>query len=287
MPPELELRLQASNKTELILLLQELATRHPDLLAEMQTILETSIQTSPIEYEDDLNNEVTEDWDFSGDDLTLLPSPSSQLLQRSSLPQSALPTVDLERYGQRIADYHKRLKQKKTLAVKQAIKDDLIALLQDAEHYTTQRDYANAIALYALVLDERLAERDTALTTILDQALNEAMPILETLLSDMSSYTTFDGEDSETELHPRLSTEQREGWLARFFTLWLKHLDKSYTDDILPEIILDIAWANDSIFLRNLVQHELERLRKNSSSNIVDFKQQYRTRMLDKFLKEI
>lgn len=286
MAPELEHRLQASSKTALIRLVQELVARHPELLVEMQTILETSLPTSLIQLEDDLNNEVTEDWDFSGDDLTLLPSPSTQLPQLPPLPEPA-PTVDLEMYRQRIADYHQRLKRKKTLAVKQAIKDDLVALLQDAEHYTTHHDYANALALYELVLDERLAERDEALTTILDQALNEVLPLLEMLLNEMSSYTTVDGEATKPELHPLLSAEQREAWLAGLFTLWLKHLDKNYTDDILPEMLLDIAWANDSLFLRHLVQHEMECLRKNSSSNIVDFKQQYRTRMLDKFLKEI
>jgi len=283
MTPELERRLQGSSKIQLILLLQEMATRHPDLLAEMQAILETLAQPSLIEHEDDFDSEVTEDWDFSGDDLILFPTLPSQPLQ---LPLS-LPTIEIETYRQRLADYHKRLKQKKNLAVKQAIKDDLLAFLQDAERHTALRDYANAIALYALILDERLAERDTALTIILDQALDEAMPLLETLLNEMSSSITFDARDAKDELNPLLTTEQREAWLVRIFTLWIKRLDKNYTDDILPAMLLDIAWANDSLFLRNMVQHELEQLRKDTSSNIVDFKQQYRTRTLDKFLKDI
>ena len=46
--------------------------------------------------------------------------------------------------------------------------------------------------VYAMVLDERLAERDASLISLFDKAIDDIMPILETLLSEASSSILFE-----------------------------------------------------------------------------------------------
>ena len=76
MKSELEQRLYNSSKEHLIQLLHELAIRHPILYAEMESILEslTSDASQPENLPEDTGEEVTEDWDFSGDEHASLPS---------------------------------------------------------------------------------------------------------------------------------------------------------------------------------------------------------------------
>src|SRR5437899_6070847 len=99
MEPELEQRLRNTSKENLIELLDELTLRHPILLSEMAAILENLSGGSG---KQDADEEVTEDWDFSGDEQVIL----------HSIPQPALLPVDSEAYRQRIAGYAARLNQK-------------------------------------------------------------------------------------------------------------------------------------------------------------------------------
>ena len=55
----------------------------------------------------------------------------------------------------------------------------------------------------------------------------------------------------------------------------------------MPGIMLDVAWSEDMPLLRNLAQNELQKQPRSEHSNIVDFTSQYRTKALEKFLKEL
>jgi len=55
----------------------------------------------------------------------------------------------------------------------------------------------------------------------------------------------------------------------------------------LPGLILNVAWNEDALLLRSLAQAELQRQPDTSHSNIVDFGRQYRTKALEKFLKDV
>ena len=109
------------------------------------------------------------------------------------------------------------------------------------------------------------------------------MPILETLLSEVSSNIFFES----SSLTPAMSLEARQQWLERLFALWLKRLDAHYLDESIPEMILNMAWSEDVLLLHRLVQDALQQLPLNDHSNIVDFTRQYQTRTLERFLKEL
>src|SRR5439155_23285382 len=69
MDPELEKRLHNASREDLIQLLEELSVRHPVLLTEIMSILERLPVESVSAEESD--EEVTEDWDFNGDEKAL------------------------------------------------------------------------------------------------------------------------------------------------------------------------------------------------------------------------
>lgn len=271
MESEFVQRLQHAHRDQLILLLQELATRHPALLTEIEEMLslKESDLSEDVEPEEDV--EATEDWDFSGNEVTPLRSPQPPIL---------LP-LDREAYQQRIDSYMERLNQGESA---QAIVDDITELLEEAETRAEHHDYHGALNLYALVLDERIAERGTTLNLIFDTVIDDVMPILETLLSEASSNITF---DPTVTLSPVLTPDMRHQWLQRLFTLWLQRLDVRHTEENIPEMILNIAWSEDIPFLHTLVQAELQHQPWSGHSNIVDFTRQYRVRTLEKFLKEL
>ncbi len=268
MEPELEHRLHWSSKETLIQLLQELAKRHPALLIEMADILAQLSGSN----EDEGNEEATEDWDFNGDEQIVL----------RTLSRPALLPLDSEVYQRRIEEYAARLSKNEP---PQTIAEDLAKLLEEAELRAEQQDYAGALDLYALLFDERLLERSSALTTLLDEAIDIATPTLEVLLEDASSNAIFD--TTTVTLSPLLATNVRLHWLERLFALWIKRLEAHSTDEDLPEIMLNVAWNEDIPVLRSLAQNELQRHPRSERSNIVDFTQQYRTRALEKFLKEL
>lgn len=278
MVPKLERHLQYSSRSHLVLLLQELVTRHPELLSEVEAILEQVTQPpSLVEAtdEDTLDNQITDDWDFSGEDLT-----TPHVLAPALQP----PSLDLAAYRQRFDDYIARLKQKKSRQVRNQVRDDLSAVWREADVRGEQDDYQNALDLYAILLDERIAERDTAFTRMLDSAIDEHISHLARLLSDASCNMTF---DMSATLSPLLTPEKRRCWLERLFKVWLKRLEGHRAEEAVSEIILDISWVDDYAFLQQMVQNELQSLRQNAASNIVDLTRQYYTRALEKFLREL
>lgn len=266
MEPELEQRLQDTNKEHLILLLQELAARHPVLLPEMVGILEdfSELQSTL----DDTDGDITEDWNFGGDEhgtVHAFPLP----------PNSEVQHV-------RIEEYTTRLSQENSL---ETMAETLTELLEEAEVRTEERDYYGTLDLYALLLDERLLERNVALTPIFDEAIDMATPAMEDVLCESSSNAMLDV--ATATLSPLLTASVRHRWLERLFTLWLKRLDTHRIEEDLPQIILNVAWSEDLLLLSSLAQNELQRQPHSEHSNIVDFAGQYRTKALEKFLKEL
>jgi hypothetical protein len=274
---ELERRLHNANKEQLISLLQELAVRHPAILIEIvelsEQFLDTTDDQDTEENDTEINGEVTEDWDFSGDD--------DDLAELHTVSRPILLPLDFESKCQQINSYAARLQQGES---HQSIGSDLLQLLREAETRADQHDYQGALDLYALILDKRLTELNGTLIHIFDKAVNESMPFLEALLSETSSSITL---DASIPVSPVLTLPMRHAWLERIFVLWLKRLDLHQTEDDLPEIMLDIAWSDDVTLLRNLILNELQQLSGDNHSNIVDFSRQYRVHALEKFLKEL
>jgi hypothetical protein len=271
MEPELEQQLYRASKEQLVQVLQELATRHPVLLAEMKKILEDlSITNDDVDEE-----EVTEDWDFSGDD------GESQVVLHP-VTQAPLPLVDSEEYRQRLAEHSAHLSQDEE---PELLAEHLADVLEEAELRAEHHDYRGALQLYSLILDERLRERNPGLVPMLDEALRVASPTLEVLLSEASSSAMLDAEGNTPS--PLFATSERHSWLERFFTLWLKHLDAHQVEEDIPRILLNVAWTEDVLLLRTLVQGILQQQPPSEHTNIVDFTRQYRTRALEKFLKEL
>jgi hypothetical protein len=269
MEPELERRLHNASDEELLLLLQELAARHPALETEMSDILGNLVEIlQQVPEEDDGPGEVSEDWDFSGD-------------KGESAPLPVLLPLDREAYQQRIRGYAARLQQGES---SQTIFADLTELLQAAETRAQHHDYLGALDVYSFVLDERLADRSSLLSHLLDSAIDEAMPILETLLSEASNNILL---DPSVMFSPLLTAEVRRRWLEQLFALWLKRLDAHHADENMPGILLNVAWSEDVPLLRTLVQDELSRHPRSEHANIVDFTLQHRIRTLEKFLKEL
>ena len=263
-----------SSKEHLIQLLHELAIRHPILYAEMESILEglTSDASPPEDLPEDTGEEVTEDWDFSGDEHASLPS----------FPQPVPLSIDSEAQRQRVERYATQLGQELS---PQALANVLTELIEEAIAHIGHNDYQGALDLFALLFEERLREHSPALTAIFDEMIDASTPSLEALLGEASSSTLFNV-DTVT-LSPLLTPDVRHGWLERLFALWLKRLDAHGVEEDLPEIMLDVAWSEDMPLLRNLAQNELQKPPRSEHSNIVDFTSQYRTKALEKFLKEL
>ncbi len=273
METEIERRLQCSNKKQLLLLIQELTAHHPELSTEIDTLLDQHANIADEDdnkHSNDTGKQDEDNWDTS-----------EELATMDFVRTPEFPPLDLAPYRERLEGYLLRIKQKKSL---QPICDDLYAILKEAQQRADREDYYNALDLYALVLDERLAERSATLTSILDKALNEIMPMLQAVLMNACSCIIV---TSSSFLTPVLTPEMRKGWLERLFAFWLKRLDRYHVEEDVPEILLEMAWENDLDLLRTIVQEELQRLRQNGTSNIVDFTRQYRTRALEKFLKEL
>ena len=205
METEIEHRLQHSSKKQLVLLLQDLTMRHPELVSEMNAILDqyadVAVHEEDQRWDDDSAKEPHEDeWDVN-----------KELATMDFVRTPEFPPLDLDVYRQRIEGYLVRIKQKKSL---QPIGDDLFELLKEAQQRADREDYYNALDLYALVLDERLAERNAALTSILDKALNETMPMLQAVLINVCSCIIV---TSSSFLTPVLTPEMRKSWLERLF----------------------------------------------------------------------
>jgi hypothetical protein len=260
MEVELEQRLQASSKEQLVQLLRELVDRHPTLSVEMEGMLESFAEKSELPEESD--EEITEDWDFSGEELT---------------PVHALPQAleDGQSYHQRVEEYATHLRQQESSL---GLAHNLSELIAEASVCIRQNDIETGLNLYALMFDERLQERNSNLIPVFDDMIDAAIPSLEeALISEFSGSAMFEV----------VTSEARQRWLERLFALWLKRLDAHRVEEELPEVLLDVAWNEDSLLLRSLVYNELQRQPHNEYANIVDFSRQYRTRALEKFLKDL
>ncbi len=273
----LEHRLRTSSKEQLITLLRELALRHPLLPGEIAAFLDDvqSPHRPPeiVNVVGDVDEEAPEDdWDFGGEE---------PLMMHSYHRPVQIPPE--EEIGKRnIEDFVHLLSQQET---PQELADTLTDLLDEAELRTEQDDYPGALDLYALLIDERLLERTPAVVPILDEAIDAAAPALEDLLVEASSNAMFDA--AAVALSPLLTSTVRHQWLDRLFRLWLKRLDLHRVEEDLPDIILNVAWSEDIPLLRSFTQNELQKHPRNEHSNIVNFTQQYRSRALEKFLKEL
>src|SRR5207249_8030704 len=120
-----------------------------------------------------------------------------------------------------------------------------------------QNDYFAALDLFALLFDERLLERNPALTPTFDDMIDAAMYSLEALLSEASSHTLFDA--NAVTLSALLAPHVRHRWLERLFALWLKRVDAHRVEEDLPEIMLDVAWNGDMLLFHSLAQNELQK----------------------------
>jgi len=277
MEADLERHLRSASRAQLVSLVQELVVRYPNLLTEIVTLLTQPVNSTDNEVleesEPEIDSEATEDWDFSGDD--------DDLAELHSAPRLTLPSLDIESKHQQINSFIERLQKGES---QQSIGSDLLHLLREAEMRADQHDYQGALDLYALILDKRLAEKNTILVHIFDKAMDDSMPFLEALLSETSSSITF---DTSIPPSPVLTVSKRHEWLKRLFELWIKRLDLRQTEEDVPEIMLDVAWNDDAPLLDKLVQSELQQLNQDNHSNIVDFSRQHRMRALEKFLKEL
>jgi len=273
MKPEIAQLLQQADKEHLLSLVQELIEQHPALEAEVASYL-TQRADGGNDAEDTINTdeEVSEDWDFSGDEqIVFHPYP-----QPTQFPLDALAhRQQLEEFTQQL-DFE---------TVPQGVMETLSRLIDEAIAYVGQGDSNGALELFALMFEQRLRETRPDLVPVYDEMIDAAMYTLETLLSEASSNALLDA-DHET-LTPLLNPSERHRWLERLFALWLKRLDIHRMEEDLPEIILDVAWSEDILLLRSLVQNELQKQPHSEHSNIVDFTRQYRTKALEKFLKEL
>ena len=298
MESELEQHLRKSSKEQLIQLLQELAIRHPVILTEMAILLghppslsesqnsqhtqeasdaskalDTLDASDASDTLDDVNEDVPEDdWDFGGDEPVMMHT----FHRPVQLPVEGLTG------GKDVAHFAALLSQQDT---PQTLADTLTDLLDEAELRIEQDDYAGALALYELLIHERLLERTPAVTPIFDEAIDAATPALEDLLTEASSNAMFDA--TTVTLSPLLTATVRYQWLERLFQLWLKRIEAHRVEEDLPDIILNVAWSEDILLLRTLAQKELQKHPRSEHSNIVNFTQQYRTKALEKFLKEL
>lgn len=262
MEPDIEARLKEASREQMVRLFQELSARHPELLIEMVDLLVDMI-------EKERDGLVQSNWRDDSNEVVILPS--------SRHPVA--PLMDLDGYKQRVAQYVERLRHRESVAV---ISSDLGTLLVEAEQRTLHYDYYNALGIYAIVLDERLAERSAALNRLLDRSIDEVIPNLATLLSEASSSLGY-----ESNVAPLLSKDERQLWLMRLFKLWLVRLDNRVVEEDISDIILDMLWREDVPILERAILDALTSLRKDRTSIIVDLNQQYRLRTLERFLKEI
>lgn len=269
MDPTLERRLLAATHGQLVFLVQEMVAQHPALLQEVVDKLE--VRTPNAEQESGAVRQLPGDWS----ELSVAEVPLSLGGEPLLLP------IHLERFRQRLEEYPLRLQQGESAAT---ISEDLRNVLQEAGLRVQHCDYHGALALYSLVLDKLLAEGDETLLAIFHQEVAQTLPTLESLLSTASSNIVADVSHT---FAPLLEPALRHLWLERLFAFWLQRMQRQRVDNDLPEILLATAWSDDLPFLHNLVLDELQRHRVGGSSNIVDLSHQFRTRALERFLREL
>ncbi len=273
MNKEIEQLLQKASRDHLLTLVQELMVQHPGLQEEVRDYLKNlDDEGAVMDGAEESDEEVTEDWDFNGDE---------PIAFHSYLPPARFP-LDALASRQRLEEYAAQLDRETS---PQGLMDILSRLIDEAIPSAGQNDANSSLELFALMVDARLHEERPALVAVYDEMIDAAMYTLETLLSEASSNALFDVE--RVTLAPLLNPVERHRWLERLFALWLKRLDVHRLEENLPEIILDVAWSEDMLLLRSLAQSTLQRQPQSEQGNIVDFTRQYRTKALEKFLKEL
>jgi hypothetical protein len=271
MGSELVRLLQDMSKKQLLLLLQQMIARYPALLADIAQWLEQGQGAEqPVQGNEteEIDEEVTEDWDFSGEE------PASHTLARL-----AFQPVVYELYQQRIAAYSTRLEQGEEA---QTVQSDLVDIVWEAELRAEQHDYHGALGLYSLILDTYLTTQREDLSDIFGQALDDTLPSLETLLAEASSTLQV---DAGRNLSPLMNQDDRHRWLERLFSLWLKYLEAPRSVERISELLHTVAWSEDRDLLRTFISRELQQYVKEEPTNIVNFAHQYRIRSLERLLK--
>jgi hypothetical protein len=273
MQPEFGQRYSDIDKEQLIRLLEELLLRHPVLRGEVNSILEHfGEEKREGRGTEDIDEEVTEDWDFSGDET-----------EPDKLPIYAQPVLHSKEHqdpGHIVEELSDRIHREQAPKALLTVLNDVI---DEAISCAARGNIADALDLYILLFNARFHEQAPEITAIYDDMIDAAMPALEALLDEASSNALSNPEPISSS--PLLRPEVRRQWLERLFTLWLKRLDALRTEEDLPEIILDLSWSEDVPFLRRLTQGAIQQ--PASSSNIIDFTRQYRTKALEKFLHSL
>ncbi len=266
--------LQQQNNAQLVTLLRELLKRYPALLPEITHLLHAEPHAKePLTSDDsgdELDEELTEDWDFS----------SVEVPQDTTIAAS-VPSLDINRYRLRLAaDSSHRAEDPSATE----LQHDLREIYDEAETCKELHDLPGALALYELLIDARLSSTEDTLQTIFDAQLDNALPTLEMLLSEASSSVQFTPAQSMVTL---LSREQRQGWLERLFALWLTRIEQHSVGERLQLMLHTIAWSEDTALLHRLTQQELHQHSTHEYTNIVDFQQLHRIRLLERFLRTL
>lgn len=188
----------------------------------------------------------------------------------------------------------------------ETIFDNLINLLQSAEAYANRNSYQQALDIYAQVIDTHLAAHETVLISFFERTINEFLPQLDILLveascliiSEPSQPTDLSGKPDKSDfnaspppipviLSPLLTPEIRRSWLKRLFALCLKCRDMYQIREQLQQMMVEVAWSEDVVFLHNLVESELHHASLDAHMHVSGIASQSHAHMLEKFLKEL
>jgi hypothetical protein len=270
---ELARLLQEADHEQLVQLVLRLATRYPALLNDIiheLTRLREPEQGVEEEGAEIIDEEVTENWDFSGDELDSYP-----------LARLILPPLSLQTYQERLVGYAARLEQGEATA---SVQHDLLEVLWEVELHAEQHDYHGALNLYALLLDTYLSSQRADLDRIFEYALNETFSTLEMLLAEASSTLQI---DASKQLSPFMQQNERQRWLERLFQLWLKYLRARHPVERITELLHTIAWYEDQPLLQTMITGKLEQYDVEPADTIVDFTRLYQIRMLERLLQNL
>jgi hypothetical protein len=270
---ELARLLQEADQKQLVQLVLRLATRYPALLNDIiheLTRLREPEQVVEEEGAEIIDEEVTENWDFSGDELDSYP-----------LARLILPPLSLQTYQERLVGYAARLEQGEATA---SVQRDLLEVLWEVELHAEQHDYHGALNLYALLLDTYLSSQRADLDRIFEYALNETFSTLEILLAEASSTLQI---DASKQLSPFMQQSERQRWLERLFQLWLKYLQARHPVERITELLHTVAWHEDQPLLQTMITGKLEQYDVEPADTIVDFTRLYQIRMLERLLHNL
>jgi hypothetical protein len=272
MEPELMARLRALPREHLILLLEKLVARHATLSTDLLSLLDdlTALQAD-------------ETIPFTVDDLAF---------HRTTVPTLSPQEIDV--YRQRITTYGAQFQAGTSL---QALFDEIVYYLQGAGTLFDRGLYLPALEIYEIIFDTRLSLSERSLILIFDRAIDEYLPELGLLLTEMSSLVILDqsslsvsseseGPLGKTTFLPQLSISIRQNWLKRLFYFWLNRLDDRLVNEQILDILHETMWMEDRKLMQQLILDAIAESRSCGHTNIVDFSQQSRIRHLERFMRE-